>query len=208
MHKIEFENWNRKEHYHFFSKMKSPFWGITANVKITKGYKTAKENNYPLFAFYLHKSIIAVNSVKELKYRIIDDAVYELDKINAGTTISRADNTFAFAYVEYDENFNVFNDRLKHEIEEVKNSSGLRLNNDNVKIDLIRYTTIPWLSFTALLHPTNLNNKESVPRISFGKIFEKDGERFLPTSVEAHHELVDGYHVAEHFRIFEELLNV
>lgn len=204
---IDIETWNRRDHYYFFSKMASPFLGITANVKCTKACRISKENSWSLFAYYWHKSMVAVNSIKEFKYRIIEDKVYELDSINAGTTIIRDDKTFAFIYVQYDDDFNLFNERLQAELAEVRNSKGLRLNEENDKVNLIRHTTIPWVSFTAILHPKNNDNKDSIPRISFGKIFELNGEKYLPVSVEAHHGLLDGYHVGKYFELFEELLN-
>lgn len=169
--------------------------------------KKAKENKISLFAYYLHSSMKVINSISEFKYRLIDGNVYELEKINAGGTISRKDNTFAFIYVEYDEDFNVFKNRLEREVELVHSSVGLRLNADDCKVDLIRHTTIPWVSFTHLLHPTQLNNEDTVPKISFGKIFELNGEKYLPVSVEAHHGLVDGYHVGRYFAEFEQLLD-
>ncbi|HCA99658.1 MAG TPA: chloramphenicol acetyltransferase [Porphyromonadaceae bacterium] len=207
MKQINIDTWKRKEHFEFFSAMKSPFLGITANVNCTKAYKEAKEKQVSFFAYYMHKSIAAVNSIPEFKYRIIDNEIYEVDKINVGTTLGRDDQTFAFAYVEYDEKFDIFNESLKAEIESVKNSTGLRFHKEHLRVDLIRYTTIPWLNFTAVLHPTNFNEKDSVPRISFGKMFEENGELFLPVSVEAHHGLMDGYHVCQYFKEFENLLN-
>ncbi len=206
MKEINIEKWNRKEHYEFFSSFKSPHFGFTANVKCTKTYAKAKETNQSFFALYFHKSLMAANSVSEFKYRIIDSKVYELDKVNGGTTIARDDHTFAFSLIEYDANFAIFNERLQKEIQEVKNSTGLRLNRDKQSIDLIRYTTIPWVSFTHILHPTNFDNTDSIPRISFGKFFEENNEKYLPVSVEGHHGLMDGYHISEFFRIFEELL--
>ncbi|MBP9793280.1 MAG: chloramphenicol acetyltransferase [Flavobacterium sp.] len=206
MKEIDITLWNRKEHYEFFSRMKSPFLGLTANVKCTKAYFDAKEQNHSFFASYLHKSMLTVNSIKEFKYRIIEDSVYELDTINAGTTIGRADKTFAFSYIEFDEDFTIFNSRLQNEILEVKNSTGLRINDDDVKIDLIRHTTIPWLSFNGILHPTNHNQLDSVPKISFGKIFEHEKEKYFPVSVEAHHGLLDGFQICEYFKLFEKAL--
>jgi len=52
---IDTENWNRKEHFDFFSKMASPFFGIVTEVDCTKAYKKAKENENSFFAYYLHK---------------------------------------------------------------------------------------------------------------------------------------------------------
>ncbi len=207
MKEIIIENWNRKEHYEFFSTFSNPYFGFTATVNCTKAYKLAKEKNISFFAWYFHKSIVAANSIAEFKLRIIDNKVYQLDQNHAGSTIARDDHTFAFSYIEYDEDFDVFNSRLQTEIEAVKNSSGLRLDPGKNNVEYIRYTTIPWVSFTQIIHPSNLDGTDSVPRISFGKFFEKDGEKFLPVSVEAHHGLMDGYHISEFFRIFEELLN-
>ena len=90
---------------------------------------------------------------------------------------------------------------------EVKNCSGLRLNNDDIKKDLIRHSTIPWNSFSGLLHPTNFDQKESVPKITFGKFTIREGKRMLPISIEAHHGLVDGFHMAKYLTEFQNQLN-
>ncbi|MDN8660405.1 CatA-like O-acetyltransferase, partial [Staphylococcus aureus] len=89
--------------------------------------------------------------------------------------IGRPDRTFSFSCTEYDDDFEVFNTNLQDEIKEVQNSIGMRLNTDVGRIDLVRCTTIPWVSFTGLLHPTNDDNTDSVPKISFGKVFEQNG---------------------------------
>lgn len=148
----------------------------------------------------------AVNAITPFKYRIIDGKVYEMEKIHAGMTIMREDETFGFAYVDYDADFNKFHNALQAEILAVKNSSGLRLNCEDGKLNLIRHTTIPWVSFTSLLHPTNHSNTESIPKVSFGKVFKSGDDLFLPVSVEANHGLMDGYHIAQYFQLFEKLL--
>jgi len=204
---IDIENWKRKEHYEFFSKMSSPFFGITTEVDCTIAYDNAKKSGCSFFAYYLHKSMMAVNSVPELKYRILNNQVVELDVIHVGVTIGREDGTFAFIFVNFSEDLETFNNALQKEIEEVKNSSGLRLNGDNEKIDLIRHSTLPWISFSALLHPTNFNNKDTVPKITFGKFSIKDGRKMLPVSIEAHHGLADGYHLGIYLNEFQNRLN-
>ena len=90
---IDIETWNRKEHFEFFSKMTSPYFGITTEVDCTKAYINAKENGHSFFAHYLHKSMIAANSVEELRLRIIDRQVVLFERINAGATVGRADGT-------------------------------------------------------------------------------------------------------------------
>ena len=204
---IDIESWNRKEHFEFFSKMASPYFGIVTKVDCTNAYNFAKENAISFFAHYLHRSMIAVNSVDELKYRILEGKVVSFDKINAGATIGRDDGTFGFIFINFSDNFETFNNDLQDEIEAVKNSSGLRLNNDDIKKDLIRHSTIPWNSFSGLLHPTNLDPSESVPKITFGKFQTKKDKKYLPVSIEAHHGLVDGFHFAKYLAEFQRQLN-
>lgn len=208
MKKIDIKNWKRREHFSFFSNMTNPFFGIVTEVECTNAYDLVKKNDWSFFAYYLHKSMVAINSIEELKLRIYKNEVVLFNQINAGATIGRDDGTFGFIYVEYNENFKIFNSDLQKEILEVKNSQGLRLNNDDIKSDLIRHSTIPWTSFTGLLHPTNLKKHESVPKITFGKFYIKENKKFLPISIEAHHGLVDGYHLALYLKEFQNQLNI
>lgn len=204
---INIESWNRKEHFEFFSRMASPYFGITTEVDCTIAYDNAKENGNSFFAHYLHKSMIAVNSVKELRLRIVDNKVALFEKINAGATVGRADGTFGFIFVNFSDDFETFNKELQNEIQTVLNSTGLRLNDDDIKKDLIRHSTIPWTSFTGLLHPTNFDRTESVPKITFGKFSIREGKKYLPVSIEAHHGLVDGFHLAKYLSEFQRQLD-
>jgi chloramphenicol O-acetyltransferase type A len=204
---IDIENWNRKEHFEFFSKMASPYFGITTEVDCTKAFVNAKESGHSFFANYFHKSMIAVNSVEELRLRIVDKQVVLFERINSGATVGRADGTFGFIFVNFSDNFETFNNELQNEIQTVLNSTGLRLNDDNIKKDLIRHSTIPWTSFSGLLHPTNFDQTESVPKITFGKFNVRDGKKYLPVSIEAHHGLVDGFHLAKYLSEFQRQLD-
>jgi chloramphenicol O-acetyltransferase type A len=205
---IDLENWNRKEHFEFFSKMQSPYFGFTTKVDCTKAYHTAKENDFSFFAVYLHKSMVAVNTVDAFKLRIIEGEVALFDTIHAGTTIGREDGTFGFAFIPFSDDFSVFNARLQDEIKAVHNSTGLRLKNGDIGKDLIRHSTVPWNSFSALLHPTNFDRTESVPKITFGKFNVRDGKKYLPVSVEAHHGLADGLHIAQYLEEFQRQLDM
>ncbi|SEW16358.1 chloramphenicol O-acetyltransferase type A [Chryseobacterium wanjuense] len=205
---IDIASWKRKEHFEFFSKMKSPYFGFTTEVECTKAYEKAKENGHSFFAYYLHKSMVAVNSVEELKLRIVGDQVILYDEVHGGSTIGRADGTFGFSFFHYSEDFETFNQGLQKEIKSVQNSTGLGISNDVLPINHIRHTTIPWNSFSALLHPTNFDPKECIPKITFGKFNIRDGKKFLPVSVEAHHGLADGIHLAKYIEEFQRQLDM
>ncbi|WP_196892518.1 chloramphenicol acetyltransferase [Aureivirga marina] len=204
---IDIENWNRKEHFEFFTSYDDPFYGVVTEIDCSIAKKYAKINGFSFFAFYLYKSLKAANSVEEFRYRIEDGKVFCYDKIHAGSTIGRQDGTFGFSFVAYQEEFSVFLEDLKKEIDAVANSTGIRFNEEAKRMDAIHYSTLPWNKFTGLTHAKNFKFKSSNPKITFGKIFEREGKWFLPISVDVHHGLVDGLHISRFLEKFQELMN-
>ena len=68
--------------------------------------------------------------------------------------------------------------------------------------DLLPITVIPWLSFTAL--SLTGPSADSIPLLAYGKVL-KDGDRDrLPVSIDSHHALVDGLHIARYVEHIEE----
>ena len=50
---INLDNWNRKEHFKFFSALDDPFWGITTTVDFTSIYQQSKKMSSLLFIPYI-----------------------------------------------------------------------------------------------------------------------------------------------------------
>jgi chloramphenicol O-acetyltransferase type A len=73
--------------------------------------------------------------------------------------------------------------------------------------NVIHYSSIPWLNFTSLSHARAFSFKDSIPKISFGKMTEENGQRRMSMSIHVHHGLMDGYHVGEYVNLFQKLLN-
>lgn len=204
---LDKHTWNRKEHFEFFSSFDEPYFGVTLNIDVTSAYKKCKELNMPFFLYYHHLSSKAANEIEEFKYRLQGDDVLVCDKIHVSTNIMREDHTFSFSFIEYDESFEIFTQNANKEIERIKNSTGLGLGTTSQRQDTIQYSTIPWINFTGLTHARHFPFKESVPKISFGKIEVNNKRRLMPLAVFVHHGLMDGYHVGLFTERFQELLN-
>ncbi len=186
--------WPRREHFEFFSQFEEPFFGIVANVDVTRAYAAAKEGGHSFFLYYLHKVAAAVNAVEEFRYRISADDVLIHDRIDISATLTREDNTFGFSLIEYHADFSGFHAGAKAEIERVRNTPGLFTRSFEAD-NLIHLSAIPWVSFTSLSHARSFTLPDSCPKISVGKMTEADGRRTMPVSVHVHHGLMDGYHV-------------
>lgn len=207
MKTINKENWIRKEYFDFFSKYDNPFFGLVTEIDCTKAYRKCKDQKLSFFSYYLHKSILAVNRIEELKYRINGKDVVKFEQIHASSTVGRADGTFGFSFVNFSEDFDVFDKELKQEIEEVQNTNGLRLNENVYRLDTIHYSTLPWHKFTGLTHARSFNNADSSPKITIGKAFTIEGKMMLPVSIDAHHGLVDGIHVSQFLNEFQKFMD-
>jgi chloramphenicol O-acetyltransferase type A len=78
------------------------------------------------FFYYLHKTLVAVNTIESFRYRISDD-IYINDRIDASATIGRPDGTFGFSLIEYNLSFDKFKATALAEIERIQTTTGLLL---------------------------------------------------------------------------------
>lgn len=202
---IDIDNWNRKEHFQFFSKFDEPFFGVTVKVDCTIAYKKAKGKGISFFLYYLYRALKGANEVENFRYRIIENQAYSFATVNASPTINRADGTFGFAYLEYFEDEKLFYEKALQEIENVKSTKSLlpAVSSENV----IHFSAIPWLDFTSISHARSFSHPDSCPKISFGKMTENNGVKEMPVSIHGHHALMDGYHVGMFVEKFQNLLN-
>lgn len=204
--KLDLETWNRKEHFEFFSKMQEPFFGITTNIDCTFAYTKSKRISISFFTYYLYKTLIAVNQIENFRYRIIDNEVYVFDSVNASATVLRDDKTFGFSFIEFNKNIFEFANTTNQEIERVRNTKRL-FTRDFSLINLIHFSTLPWVNFTSFSHARSFDFLDSCPKITFGKMIDIDGKKTMSMSVHVHHGLADGYHVGEFVNLFQELMN-
>jgi len=203
---IDLNTWKRKEHFELFTQYEEPFFGIVTEVDCTEAFLQAKEQKRSFFASYLHKSLLALNEIENFHFRIVDGQVVFFDEIHATQTIAREDGTFAFSFVKYTKDLSLFESLLNEEIKEVHATTGLRINNETARQDVIHYSSIPWVHFTGLTHARNLKIEDSIPKIAFGKVIEKNHRRMMPVSLHAHHALMDGLHAAQFFESFQNKL--
>ena len=202
---LNISTWNRKEHFEFFCKFEEPFFGTTIQFDCTKAHAKSKELGVSFFAYYLHKTLVASNTIENFRYRIEEGKVFIYDKINVSSTILRDDKTFGFSEVEYNENLNVFIENYDTEAERVKSLPGLFTREHNQNI--IHFSAVPWINFTSISHSRSFTFPDSCPKFSFGKMTTENNKKFMSMSVHVHHGLVDGYHLGLFFEEFERLMN-
>ncbi len=195
MNAFDIESWNRKKQYEFFKTYEDPFFNITANLDITNLYNYCKNQDLSFSLGCLYVAVNCVNEITEFKLRLKNGKVYEFDEIHIGSTILNDDNTFSFCNFENQASILEFDKKGKNLIAEHK--EGLKFEPKEAAIDVVHCTTLPWVSFTGFKHARNGDEgSKGIPKIVFGKMFSENEIKNIPFSVEVHHALMDGYHVA------------
>lgn len=203
--KIDLKTWPRREHFRMFRDFDEPFFGICTEIDCTSAYRIAKDSGVSFFLLYLHRSLEAANDLEPFRYRTEGDDVVCYDSVDASTVVDRDDGTIGFSYITFYRDFGTFVAEAEKEIQAVRNDKGLKpaLHNENV----IHYTVLPWIRFTGFSHARRFGKLDSIPKIAFGKM-HGEGERLLmPVSINVHHGLMDGFHVAQYLERFQQLLD-
>ena len=205
--RLDIDNWHRRHHFEFFMDYDLPFFNLCADVDVSRLYEWSKQEEGPSFflaSFYL--SLQAANEIEPFRYRLDGDGVVVHEAIHGGTTVMRQDETFGFAYFDFDPSYVRFEVKGQEILEQARIASGPLLDRPD-REDLIYYSVIPWVHFTAFTHATKLGARDSIPKIVFGKHTERAGNRLMPVSVQVHHALMDGLDVGRFFERFEHLLD-
>lgn len=201
---LNLDTWPRRDTFNFFKTFDKPYFNLTTNLDISALLALREKREFKNFLAYHYLALRVANEIEPFRYRISGDQVVVHDVIHGASTVLMPNDTFAFAYFDYQENFQTFSTGASREIDRVRE--------ENTKFDprddqsVIHFTTLPWVSFTSFSHARNWGREDSVPKIAFGKFTKSEGKVMLPISVEVHHALMDGVHVGRFLQRLEAAL--
>ncbi len=205
MKKLDIQNWHRLSHYDYYKNFDQPFFSISANVEITKLYHYVKKNDLSFFGMMLYAVMNTCNQIEEFKYRIRGNDVVVHDTVHPSYTVQASDNLFRFVNSYYQDNLHEFLNSVDNDIDNAKIGSGL--SDDPSRDDLIYISSIPWITFTSITHPTDSKHPDSFPRISWGKFYKQNDLVYIPISVSMHHALSDGIHVGNFYQLLANFID-
>ena len=206
---IDLAHWARREHYEFFRAFGYPFFSITTPIDVMPLHKALKERGVSFSIGLVYVLARAANAVPQFRQRIRDEGPIEHEVVHPGLTILCEGNTFRFSFLPYSPAFDRFAKEAAEAIEMTRRSEGLipRSIAERSSInDMLYMTSLPWFSFTGMVHPMSLDPSDSVPRIAWGRFENRDKKLVMALNVQAHHSLIDGFHIAEFIKKVEGLI--
>jgi len=191
---VDIKKWNRKKYYEYYKNYDNPCFSVDLNIDIDLLIRIVKTKNLKFFPTFIYCLMKAMNDINEFKYRVRGDTVILHDFIHPSFTVLNETDNYVFCYSEYVEDFHVFYENVLENIKKALNSDNLE--DEPGKDDLVFISSLPWFSFNSVTHPFSKDDPHSIPRISFGKYFLENSIYKLPLSIQIHHGLCDGLHIA------------
>jgi chloramphenicol O-acetyltransferase type A len=199
---IDTSSWNRREAFELLRGFDFPYVSVTAEIDVTRLRETHRAAGRTFTVGLVHVLCSAANAVPALRRRLRGSSVVEHAVVDPSITVLADGDTFRFATLRYDPDVLRFAADAQVRIDRAKRATCLWSEED--RDDLLYMTAMPWVAFTGLVHPVPLHPPDSVPRIAWGKLREREGRAALPLNIQAHHGLVDGIDIGRFFAESEE----
>lgn len=185
-----------------FINFQSARYAMSARVNVEKLWKWCHENNKSFFTMSLGCLMNAVNSVPQLKRRILDGKAVEYDYLDGVSPIMDEDNDiYREIRVKTPQEFNdivEWHDYVREEISKILSDEKEGFICEMEERDLTNianFSCIPWIDFDTLTNCV-VDGKAIQPLITWGKINE-DYEMSIAITVS--HIFVNGRELAYFF---------
>lgn len=188
------DTWERREHFHFFRQMDYPLYNICYDMDISGLREYVKERGFSLNHSLLYLATGAASAIENFCYRVRGDKVILHDQLHPSFAApSGSKGLFKYVTLDYHRDLSEFNRKAVEKVEQQKEF--FPAESLAGRDDLIYFSSIPWIRFTALTHTISLNKDDGVPRISWGQFYQEQGKCLLPFNLQVNHIFVDGYHL-------------
>lgn len=200
---VDKETWKRKDYFdYYFNKLRCTY-SVTVNIDITGLMAFKRKYNarlYPLLIYVLSK---AVNNHEE--FRTAQNVRGEIgvwdELVPCYTVFHEETKTFSNLWTEWTEDLLSFMHNYERDIEQFGAIDQMDAKPD-LPENIFFISSLPWFSFTGFNLNIYAEGTYLLPIFTWGK-YVQEGERFqIPLSVQVHHAVCDGFHVA---RLVEEI---
>lgn len=209
MKEIDIQNWDREKTYHWFRTFSNSTYSCNVKMDVTKLVKHVKEKGESFFIDLLYIVVQGLNSVEEMRMRLVDDKPVLYDEIHPAFTVMTKTGTFENVRHKNSTDFQEFYRISSEKLEHAKNQTEIEKEDYNPEncYDEYYITCLPWVSFSSLTHPIpDDKSSQSIPRICWGKYEEQNGKYELMLNITVSHIFVDGYPFSKAFLKIQKML--
>jgi chloramphenicol O-acetyltransferase type A len=193
---VDLKTWPRAAQFHFFRTYQQPHYATTTRLDVTHLMQRKSAGVSP-YRGCLYAIGAGLHAVPALRMRFRGDVVVAHDIVTLSMTVPTETGSFGYAYVPFVPTFDAFDSKAAALINEVAKGGVLQANSGE-RDDLAYLSCMPWLDYTSINNAMP-GPDDCIPRVSWGKIVQRDGRWEMAMTLEVHHALVDGAQVGAYF---------
>lgn len=205
---IDVSKWKRREYFNYYLTDVPCTYSMTQNLDISSLLKVIRKEKIKLYPCMIYLLTSVVNKHEEFRTTINENGTLGIFDVMDPlyTVFVKESETFTNIWTKYSPSFSEFNRNYLSDVEKFGETDQF-IAQSNVPSNVFTISIIPWVSFTGF----NLNLPKSssylLPIFTMGKYFEQDNKTLLPISIQVHHAVCDGFHLARFVNELQELIN-
>jgi len=212
---IDINNWDRRELYNHFSRLKLPHYSVAAYVDVTNLLTFKKREGLSFYLSLIYLTTKILNSIENFRLRIVDGKVVSYDIIHTNFTHKQPEEqVFRFHTAALEGTLHEYVEATSKAIAKQTTLFGGMGDIQNV----VYCSCVPTLDATSVLNPGMENPEDAIPRVNWGKYVEKleDGDQksgirnkrwMINITVTVNHRFIDGYHIGLFFERLQKAIN-
>lgn len=201
---IDLDQWPRRPQYELYRRLDYPYFSLTAPVVVEGLAEKARSVNSSFTIALVYLLSKAANELPAFRTRIRGESVVLHDLVHPSITVLAESDQLGFCTIPFTDDFDEFRFQAEVRISQAREYPSLQ---DPPGVDnMLFMTSIPWVAFSSITHPVPLKQADSVPRIAWGKMHERQGKASLPLSVQCNHAVMDGVHLGRFYERVQSLL--
>ncbi len=196
MKQLDINTWARKEHFDFYNEFSDPYFNVCVRINVKPVFEYAKRSKTSFYQCYLFAAMKAVNGYQPMRLRIKDECVFDVPNIELSTVQIAPDDSFRIAYLPFSDSLSEYSELCDAAFESAlsQNFFSTQFVENEGRINCVYVSVLPWLDFSSFSHASHHGVNDGIPKLVFGKYDADTGT--MPLSIEVHHALMDGLHVA------------
>ncbi len=198
--KIDFENWERKDHFLYYTEKLKVGYSMTVSLDVTNIVNKCKENNIKFYPAFIYCVSSVINETYYMRlFKNSENELCYWDYVVPNYTIFHDDDkTFSDMWTDYSPDFKKFYSDITGDIEKYGAKKGVKIK-DNQPPNFYCISCVPWISFTGYCPYTAGGTPSLFPIITFGKYTNENNRISMPFNITISHAACDGYHTGKFF---------
>lgn len=208
--KIQIENWARRQAYETFIRYSVPVFSLSTRLDVTKLYHKCKEANTSFFAEMLYIVSYVLNAIEEFRFRLSDGEVVVYDRVDPSYIVMTDNGAISPCRTEFVANRDAFIAREQRDIANKRREGcGTEVFNLPGINDCFYVSCMPWTDITSVSNPYDYADIDScsIPRVTWGRYVNENGNMKMTMDIAAHHALLDGEPVCRAFNRMQQILD-